>query len=338
MLEDTSIDIGTEALRDGLWVVRVPLPVRMDPVNCYVGERPDGGLVVVDAGYAVAAESVWRAALDSIGAVPADVAQIVITHFHPDHIGGSGPLARVTGAPVFGSELTVTQTPGIWGEDRVEGFARIDNHLLDHGFPAELVEQLGFELELAGVGVQLPERIGRLDLAQPLLFAGGSWEIVPTPGHADGHVCLLERESGELIAGDHLLQRISPAVGLFPGHAENPLGLYLDSLERVAKLPVRTVYPGHGAPFSGAPARCIELMAHHGERVEACLEPLAGGAQATGREISLHVFGTRHDPANQRFALTETLAHLELARARGRVQRTLQPDAAGRDVWRYRSA
>lgn len=100
-----------------------------------------------------------------------------------------------------------------------------------------------------------------------------------TPGHTPGHVCLhLEEEHparlpghGRLFSGDHLLPEITPHIGLYEDPDDDtvtdPLGDYLDSLERVGRLAPAEVLPAHQHVFTDASARVRELLAHHEERL-----------------------------------------------------------------------
>lgn len=321
MFEDAPNEVVTERLAPGLDVVRVPLPVRLEPVNCYVLHGGDaGGLTIVDCGLAVGATGLWSAALAALGAGPGDVERIVVTHLHPDHIGGSAALARLTGAPVFASRVTAEQAPPLWGPGMHEHFALIDDCLLRHGMPRDRIKSLAGESDLVRAAIELPPCIELLDADDVVEGAGTTWRVVLTPGHSDGHLCLLDQQGGRLLAGDHLLERISPAVGRFPGHSDDPLAAYLASLEHTAKLGVHTVLPGHGKPFADGSRRCTELLEHHRKRVAQCVGALGDGP-ATAHQVALVVFGPQPDPANERFAVTETLAHLEYARRRGGVQR-----------------
>ena len=55
------------------------------------------------------------------------------------------------------------------------------------------------------------------------------WDVVELPGHADGHLGFLLRPDGVLVAGDHILPEITPAVGVYPEVTRpDPLGAYLD--------------------------------------------------------------------------------------------------------------
>ncbi|MPY42427.1 MBL fold metallo-hydrolase, partial [Streptomyces phyllanthi] len=100
-----------------------------------------------------------------------------------------------------------------------------------------------------------------------------------TPGHTPGHVCLHLEEThpaqlpgqGRLFSGDHLLPEISPHIGLYedPDDATvtDPLGDYLDSLERIDRLAPAEVLPAHQYAFTDASSRVRELLTHHESRL-----------------------------------------------------------------------
>ncbi len=133
-----------------------------------------------------------------------------------------------------------------------------------------------------GRGAALPDR----DIApgELLDLPGRRVRAIWTPGHTPGHVCLhLEEEHpaagsagggvgfGRLFSGDHLLPGITPHIGLYEDPEEatvtDPLGDYLDSLERIGRLAPAEVLPAHQHAFSDAPGRVRELIAHHEERL-----------------------------------------------------------------------
>ncbi len=301
--------------------------MRLEPVNCYIGECADGSLILIDTGFAMNAEIEWLNALASIGYSLDDVGKILVTHFHPDHIGALGVLSRASGAELLASPMTVEQTPGVWGPSMAKYHARIMDQCRDHGLPGQVIAALDHEPAMAGIGVDVPETISVIDDLEVIAFAGINWKIILTPGHADGHLSLFDEHSGSLISGDHLLERITPAVGVFPDHSTNPLSLYLESLRRIQTLEVDSVLPGHGAEFTGSSTRCTQIITHHEERLEACLNAIRGVNQRSGSgnpdtwSIAVQLFGTRHDAANKRFALAETHAHLALLEVRGEVDR-----------------
>ena len=103
----------------------------------------------------------------------------------------------------------------------------------------------------------------------------GEWkfEVIFTPGHATGHVCFLFRKEGILLAGDHVLPYIAPSLSpnIFDDNFR-PLQTYLDSLNVMEKLPVATIYPGHGNSFGDVNERLSEIRAHHEQRKQLIFE------------------------------------------------------------------
>jgi glyoxylase-like metal-dependent hydrolase (beta-lactamase superfamily II) len=124
-----------------------------------------------------------------------------------------------------------------------------------------------------------------------------------------------------LVGGDHLLARITPAVGLYPESRPDPLGDYLASLERTAALDLRIVFPGHGEPIENPSERAREIIEHHRERLDVVAATL-GAEPRTGYEVSLDVFPADRGPTHRRFAVAETLSHLEHLVVQGRAARS----------------
>ena len=124
-----------------------------------------------------------------------------------------------------------------------------------------------------------------------------------------------------MIAGDHLLPGITPAVGLYPEARPDPLGDYLQSLERTIELAPRLALPGHGEPIGDPAGRARELVEHHRERLDATVAAL-GHRPRTAYEVSISLFGDSLPPSQRRFAVAETLAHLERLVRTGRARRS----------------
>lgn len=130
---------------------------------------------------------------------------------------------------------------------------------------------------LPGFSPALPDR--EIVPGELLELPGRRLRAIWTPGHTPGHVCLHLEEThpaqlpgnGRLFSGDHLLPQITPHIGLYedPDDATvtDPLGDYLDSLERVGRLAPAEVLPAHQHAFADAPSRVGELLTHHEERL-----------------------------------------------------------------------
>jgi glyoxylase-like metal-dependent hydrolase (beta-lactamase superfamily II) len=293
-----SIEQTFVQLEDGIQRLTLPLPTGPKHVHCYVahGTLFDTGLGLGDPAW----ESV-------------DVERIAITHFHPDHVGGAEGAARAIGAPVFQGGLDYAQCERVWGSD--DWPERIAAWFVHHGVPGDLAD------DLIVLGHAFAPFI-RYSVDPDLLYEGGEvggWEVLELPGHADGHLGFLR--DGVLIAGDHLLRRITPAVGLYPESRPDPLGDYLASLERTIELAPRVVYPGHGEPIHDAATRARELIEHHRARLDEHAAALSTEPR-TAYEISLAVFGRELAPTQRRFAVAETLSHLERLVREGRAARS----------------
>jgi glyoxylase-like metal-dependent hydrolase (beta-lactamase superfamily II) len=293
-----SIEQAFVQLEDGIQRLTLPLPTGPKHVHCYLaadGTLFDTGLGLGDAPW----ENVR-------------VERIAITHFHPDHVGGAEVAARSTGAPVHQGGLDYAQCERVWGsKDWPE---RMAEWFVQHGTPRPVAE------DLIAQGHAFAPFI-RYAIDPVLLYEGselGGWRVLELPGHADGHLGFLR--DGVLIGGDHLLRTISPAVGLYPESRPDPLGDYLASLERTVELAPRVVYPGHGEPLHDAATRARELIDHHSARLDDTAAALSQRPR-TAYEVSLELFGRDLSPTQRRFAVAETLSHLE---------RLVREDRAGR--------
>jgi glyoxylase-like metal-dependent hydrolase (beta-lactamase superfamily II) len=302
-------------LADGVRRLTFPLPTQPWHVHGYLLEG-DEGWTLVDTGLALPDLEERVLALD------VDIARVVVTHFHPDHVGGAEQIRAATGAPVLQGELDYEQCEHVWGNPRWP--ERMAAWFGEHGVPRAITDDLIEVGSAYGAFIRFarePERLREGDRVD-------GWEVLAVPGHADGHIALLR--DGALVAGDHLLPRISPAVGLYPDSRPDPLADYLDSLRRTVELAPRIVYPGHGDPVEDAAGRARDLIEHHRERLDATEAALVGEPQS-GYEISRVVFGGELSPAARRFAVAETLSHLVRLAAEGRAERA---EAGAVVAWR----
>jgi glyoxylase-like metal-dependent hydrolase (beta-lactamase superfamily II) len=291
--------MGTVEIRAGIRRVTLPLPFPPGHVHVYLlrGER---GWTAVDTGLGLPeAGSRWRGIAATL---EQPVVRLVITHFHPDHVGAGADVVALLGATAYQGELDYAQCEAVWGSD--DWPERVAAWLERHGTPPVIARDVLREGRVARPFIRpadQPERLSEGDMLD-------GWRVLDLPGHADGHIGL-ERD-GVLIAGDHLLPHISPTVGRYADSRPDPLGAYLASLQRTVELAPDLALPGHGDPIEDPVGRARELIAHHRERLAATAAALGDGHR-TAYEVSLSLFPGELDPSGRRFAVAETLAHIE---------------------------
>ena len=291
-----------DELGDGIRRVTLPLPTRPGHVHAYLLPGEDGW-TLVDTGVGLPdAKGTWAAELEQAGG---RVATVFVTHFHPDHIGAAADLHELTGAPVVQGALDYAQCELVWGNplwsDRLVDWFR------GHGAPDDVTQELVGQGSVYAPFVRYQRNPTLVDDGEHV----DGWELIAAPGHADGQLCLLR--DGVLVAADHLLGRITPTVGLWPASRPDPLGDYLAALNRTIELDPRIALPGHGDPIEDPAGRARELQAHHAERLDATVAAL-GEEPQTAYALSLVLFGAMLPPAGRRFAIAETLSHLERLR------------------------
>jgi glyoxylase-like metal-dependent hydrolase (beta-lactamase superfamily II) len=297
-------------VRDGILRITFALPLGIDHVHCYALRRRDNSWIIVDTGLGVDdAQTRWRSVVAAHGL---RVARIVVTHFHPDHVGAAAPLAELTGVCVYQGAIDYQQCLRAWGSDCAPD--RLAAYMREHGLPDGDAERLRAD------ATSLAQLVHYARDPEPLAPGADvdGWEVLHLPGHADGHLCLLRNRV--LIVGDALLATITPNVGLYPEARPDPLGDYLDSLSRVVELAPTIAYAGHGEAIADPARRAHELIAHHAERLVDTRAALRDEPR-TAYEVSLELFPDPLPPALRRFALAESRAHLEYLALRGEAQR-----------------
>jgi glyoxylase-like metal-dependent hydrolase (beta-lactamase superfamily II) len=254
---------------DGIFWLRMPLPFSLDHINLWVLDGGDHWALVDTGVNGPAVAGHWRALLEGpLAGKP--VGRLIVTHYHPDHIGLAGWLSRKCQVPIEASRgefmlarvltLDIADHPP---EEVVRFYAR-------HGWPEEDVARLkssGWGNFARGVS-RLPTGYQRLRAGDVLDIGGRHWRVVVGSGHSPEHVCLHCEADGILISGDQVLPRITSNVSVYPTEpAADPLGDWLSSIAALRTLPADTlVLPAHNEPFLGLHDRLDQLEAdHHGK-------------------------------------------------------------------------
>lgn len=319
----------------GVSWLRMPLPFALNHINLWLLD--DGPTwTVVDCGYAMPEttalwERIFAGHLDG-----RPVGRIIVTHYHPDHIGLAGWLAERWQAPLWISEKEWLHARMMTGDAAVDYTAAARRFALRAGLDEADSDLFARRHSSYRAGVpSVPACYRRIGDGSAIEIGSRGWRVIVGEGHAPELAALYCEETGVLIAGDQILPRISPNISVPPHEPEgDPLARYLHSLTKFrAALPEETlVLPSHNLPFHGVHERIDELASHHGERcaeaLGACREP------ASAAELVPVLFRRKLDRHQTAFALGEAIAHVHYLIGQGEIERHSGADGVDRFVAR----
>ena len=310
-----------EEILPNLYRIEIPLPKNpLKALNSYV-IRNTGRNLIVDTGWdQKECMDAMQAGLRALG-VDLRKTEFFITHIHADHLGLLSRLATETSTIYFNQpEAERIKSVNRWNE--FVDFARMN------GFPedelqAALHSHPGYKYGLKG---DLPFRI--VKEGDTISIGDFVFKCVETPGHTMGHMCLYESNKKIFVAGDHILNDITPTIQLWSDDWD-PLKDYLNSLEKVYKLDIELVLPGHRGIIRNCKERIRELRDHHEKRLEEIVSILRKGSQnafEVASQMSWDVIYEAWDtfPVSQKwFATGEAIAHLKYLEGRKRTRREM---------------
>jgi glyoxylase-like metal-dependent hydrolase (beta-lactamase superfamily II) len=333
--------VGGETLElaPGVHWLRMPLPFALDHINLWLLEDEHegrAGWAIVDTGFALEpVKAYWECILAGLAAGPrgGHITRIVVTHFHPDHVGLAAWLQEKTGAAVHMSLGEYLTAHAVWHEIGGHGNLAMLGQFRAHGLDEENCQALERRTGGYNRGVpRLPSDYRRLFEGDRLHIGRHAWQVRMGFGHSPEHVSLYCAGLGVLISGDMLLPKISTNVSIFAvTPMADSLADYLDSIDRYRELPEETmVLPSHGLPFYGMLDRVDAQHAHHEERLlvleENCAKP------RTAAELLSTLFSRELDTHQTMFAMGEAIAHLNRLEHAGRIVRTQGDDGVIRFV------
>ena len=314
-----------EELVPGLYKITLPLPMKgLDSVFVYLFRDGDENLLVDTGWNDETSYDHLKDAFTQINFKIPDLKTIIISHLHPDHIGLATQLRKE--APK--SKLAMSQRDALDLVYSPEAYGvlleRMGSFLAMHGTPEEDLKQImsrarSFEKRFASISK--PETL----LRGGEKLAVGKWkiEVIPTPGHTKGNICLYDSSANILFSGDHVLPTITPNVSLSPLYEGDPLGDYLRSLRNMKKFDPVKILPSHEYVFEHLGKRIAELEKHHEERLAEVMQALdveEKSGYEVAEELTWNIGSFEKLSAWQkRAAITETLAHLEYLKRNNKV-------------------
>lgn len=306
----------------GLQWLCMPLPFALNHVNLWLLQDEEGW-TAVDTGLAVdPARNAWLKVLSGHRLV-----RMIVTHFHPDHLGLAAWLQNRTGASLWmtqseyaTAQLFLNQIAGFGAPAMLEAFRA-------HGLQEARLQQLERRGNTYKIGVpELPDTYRPIFDGQDIRVGHHGWRVITGHGHTSEHASLYCHGLGVLISGDMLLPRISTNISSLAATPEaDPLGQFLASLERFRSLPEETlVLPSHGLPFRGLHRRIEELRAHHTARCGALLEACRDAPKSASELVPVLFERDITDAFQILFAMGEAIAHLVHLEQRGELRRSTE--------------
>lgn len=270
--------------------IELPMPPPMRSINVYLFEGDE--LTLVDTGpKSPQTLEALRCALAAIGYALSDIERIILTHAHLDHFGLAKTIAKESGATLWAHPqgwhcLTDYETE----QERYAEFSA--SRLREADAPEKAWSMLRLRSLIFNYHAEsVPaDRVVPLHDGQVLSLGGLPWEVLLTPGHCLGHICLFQAGTGCLISGDCLLPDYGYIPVLYPmpvrGDSAGLVSAFANSLDLIEALEPLDLLPGHGPPVRGP----LQIVARERE----------GWARAC-REIEL-ALASGHQTAHQLWA------------------------------------
>lgn len=183
----------------------------------YVYIIQDKETVLIDTGLPFKGKSILKE-LKSIGIELKDIKHILLTHHDIDHIGNLFMLQQLTGAGIWASKEDI---PYIYGDIDRHGFKKYFKYI--------------FSVK------KVPRNIKPYIHGQSI----NGVEVIPTPGHTPGHVCLLYKDI--LFAGD-LLKNKNGKLIPYPSAWNWNHSAMIESVKKISNIPYKWLCPAHGMP------------------------------------------------------------------------------------------
>ena len=289
-------------------------------------------VVLIDAGYSLKYwKNAFYKALAEMQINLEDIDYCIITHEHPDHIGLVRDLKRANPDVKICMHKIAHELAKLR-----DGFNKNNNMEQNIKERVELLSSYGLPKDEVDL---MSKRFGRrmmdFEYIKPdILFnnddriVDSELQIVHSPGHSVGHICVYYKKKGILFSGDHILSNITPHLGtlIIPGASEfnkannfeNILDHYLRSLDRIDELNSKIILPGHEQIIYEPHKRITAIKNHHQNRLYEITKIIENNPLPP-LDIALRHFGNDLDQMNKILAISETLVHLDFLEFQNKV-------------------
>ena len=302
---------------DGIYKIELPIPYPLKTTNVFFVDEPPRTLVDAGIKTEVSFEAL-KNGLENIGFGFNAIERILITHGHIDHFGQAKRLSSLSGAPIYIHPKEYGRIRSIF-----HSLGFLKSILLRNGVPKPLVDEAIHFIESAqNLGDPLEEAFFLTD-GDSISFRSMTWKTLHCPGHSPGLICFYWPEKKILFTGDHLLKEVTPnpilnvSENIFPFRYPS-LREYLTSLEKIERMDISLLLPGHGEDIYDAKGLIQKVFAHHRERIDLIAALISKGGK-TPFELAMDLFPGL-PPFEVFLGISEVVGHLEILREKGRVK------------------
>lgn len=300
-----------EEIRPGIWTLALPKPGYVPSSFAYLISDNKDGIHIIDPGWN--SEHNWESLqnrLRGIGRRVSDIKSITVTHLHSDHMGMSKRIRDHSGAML--AMHRHEQIAVSWLSTQASRSRRRAS-ILPWGIPPGQLDELQ-QLAASTPDLENVRADRLLSHGDVLSIPGRSLEVVWTPGHTAGHICIVDAENSLFFSGDLVLPGVHPAVGLGGLSFKSPLAQYLDSLGGLEPFDSYEVCPGHGYRFRGLVERAQQSIKHHKRRNAEIASLVADEPGSTvweiARQVQWSVGWDNLGGVFRYFALSQVATHL----------------------------
>ncbi|HLH65188.1 MAG TPA: MBL fold metallo-hydrolase [Solirubrobacteraceae bacterium] len=314
--------VGRRLAQIGIHPLAVPTPFAIGAVNAYL--LAGDPVTLIDTGPNLATSLVALSRLlAGVGYAVEDIEVLVITHTHADHLGLTALVAERAGAEVCALDRAASFIENVDREMAAEDdfAARL---MRRHGIDQDVTDALRSVATIVR-GLAAPAAVTRpLSDGDEVVLGGRRLRVLHRPGHSPADMVLHDLDNRVLVAGDHLLSRVSsnalvtrPLDGASQAGRTRPLLDYRRSLLATRELDVDLVLGGHGPPVQDHRALIDERLHRQSLRAQRILELLSNGPR-TAHELALDIWG-RVAFTQAYLTVSEVLGHLDLLMSDGLV-------------------
>jgi glyoxylase-like metal-dependent hydrolase (beta-lactamase superfamily II) len=305
---------------DKIYKIELPIPFPLQTTNVFWIDKPPRTLV--DTGIKTEASfKALKKGVEGLGFSLNSIERILITHGHIDHYGQAKRLSSLSGAQIYIHSIEYGRIRSI-----IHSMGLLKAILLRNGVPEALANEVIHYIQSAQKMADPLEEAFFLNDGDLISFESMTLRTIHCPGHSPGLVCYYWEGEKILFTGDHLLKEITPnpVLDISTGSTGSPpfqypsLKQYLTSLEKIERLDISLLLPGHGEEINDVRGLIRKVLIHHQERMDRVRSILSHG-EKTSYEIAMDLF-PRVPPFEVFLGISEALGHLEILREKGMVR------------------